>query len=60
MTAKVMEKYDRMIADGLVPMGRWGEGDDVAHVVSALASGTFAYATGSVIHVDGGLNIERF
>jgi 3-oxoacyl-[acyl-carrier protein] reductase len=60
MTAKVSDKYDRLIADGLVPMGRWGEGNDVAHVVSALASGAFAYATGSVINVDGGLNIDRF
>ena len=60
MTAKVAEKYDRLIADGLVPMGQWGEGEDVARVVSALVSGAFAYATGSVIDVDGGLNIGRF
>ena len=42
MTAPVTEKYDRLIADGVVPAGRWGEGDDVARVVSALASGSFA------------------
>lgn len=60
MTAKVMEKYDRLIGEGLVPAGRWGEGEDVARVVSALAGGTFAFATGSVIDVDGGLNIGRF
>ena len=60
MTAKVTKKYDRMIADGLVPAGRWGEGEDVARVVSALASGAFAYGTGSVINIDGGLSIERF
>lgn len=60
MTAKVTGKYDRLIAEGLVPAGRWGEGSDVAEVVAALASGRFAFATGSVIAVDGGLSIGRF
>ena len=60
MTAKVADKYDRLIAEGLVPAGRWGEGEDVARAVSALATGSFAFATGSVIDVGGGLNISRF
>ncbi|GEO12881.1 3-ketoacyl-ACP reductase [Microvirga aerophila] len=59
MTAGVTEKYGRLIANGLVPAGRWGEGDDVANVVTSLASGAFAFATGSVIDVDGGLSIGR-
>lgn len=59
MTAKVTEKYNRLIGEGLVPAGRWGEGEDVAKVVGSLASGGFAFATGSVIEVDGGLSIER-
>jgi 3-oxoacyl-[acyl-carrier protein] reductase len=59
MTAGVTEKYDQLIANGLVPAGRWGEGDDVANVVTSLASGAFAFATGSVIDVDGGLSIGR-
>jgi 3-oxoacyl-[acyl-carrier protein] reductase len=59
MTAPVTAKYDRLIADGIVPAGRWGEGEDVAKVVASLASGAFAYATGSVIDVGGGLNINR-
>ena len=29
MTAGVKEKYDRLIADGLVPQGRWGTAEDV-------------------------------
>lgn len=60
MTAAVTEKYDRLIADGLVPAGRWGEGEDVAKAVASLASGAFAYATGSIIDVGGGLSISRF
>ena len=60
MTAGVSAKYDGLIAGGLVPAGRWGEAADAASVVAALASGSFALATGSVIDVDGGLNIGRF
>jgi 3-oxoacyl-[acyl-carrier protein] reductase len=59
MTARVKERYDRLIADGVVPMRRWGEPEDVARVVAGLASGAFAFATGSVIEADGGLAIHR-
>ena len=59
MTAKVAAKYDARIADGLIPAGRWGEGEDVASCVAALAGGQFAYATGTVINADGGLLIPR-
>lgn len=59
MTAKVSARYDGMIAQGVVPMRRWGEPDDVAAVVAALASDAFAFATGSVIEVGGGLAIPR-
>lgn len=59
MTAKVAAKYDARIAEGLIPAGRWGEGEDVAACVAALTSGQFAYATGTVINVDGGLLIPR-
>jgi 3-oxoacyl-[acyl-carrier protein] reductase len=59
MTAPVREMYDQRIADGLIPEGRWGQPDDVGRVVSALLRGDAPYATGSVIHVDGGLTIPR-
>ena len=59
MTAKVAAAYDERIAAGLVPAGRWGETGDVAAVVANLACGDFAFATGSVIAVDGGLSIPR-
>ena len=54
MTASVAETYDRRIAEGLVPQGRWGEPEDVGRVVAALARGDAAYSTGAVITVDGG------
>lgn len=59
MTAGVAEKYDRLIAGGLVPAGRWGEGADIARAVVALASGAFGFSSGAVIGVDGGLAIPR-
>jgi len=59
MTAGVSAKYDALIAGGLVPMKRWGEPDDIGSAVAALASGRFAFATGSVIDLDGGLSIGR-
>jgi len=59
MTAGVREVYDRRIADGLVPEPRWGQPADVGRVVAALLRGDAPYATGSVVHVDGGLTIPR-
>jgi 3-oxoacyl-[acyl-carrier protein] reductase len=59
MTAAVRDLYDRRIADGLVPEGRWGQPEDVGRIVAALVRGDLAYATGSVIHVDGGLAVPR-
>ncbi|MBB3977491.1 NAD(P)-dependent dehydrogenase (short-subunit alcohol dehydrogenase family) [Rhizobium azooxidifex] len=59
MTAGVSSKYDVLIAGGLVPMKRWGEPDDIGAAVAALASGRFAFATGSVLDLDGGLSIGR-
>jgi 3-oxoacyl-[acyl-carrier protein] reductase len=59
MTAPVREKYDAAIAGGMVPQQRWGEPEDVARVVSALARGDFDYATGLIVDVGGGLHIPR-
>jgi len=59
MTARVKEVYDQRIADGLVPEKRWGYPDDVGRMVAALLRGDAPYATGSVIHVAGGLQIGR-
>jgi 3-oxoacyl-[acyl-carrier protein] reductase len=59
MTAGVQAAYDQRIADGLVPERRWGTPDDVGRAVAALVRGDLAYATGSVINVDGGLSVAR-
>jgi 3-oxoacyl-[acyl-carrier protein] reductase len=59
MTAGVKTAYDKRIADGLVPEGRWGTPEDVGRIVAALLRGDAPYATGSVITVDGGLSLPR-
>ena len=59
MTAGVTSKYDALIAEGLVPAQRWGEGADVATAVCTLARPDMGFSTGSVINVDGGLTLSR-
>lgn len=59
MTAAVAQKYERWIADGVVPQRRWGEPADVGRTVAALASGQLPFATGDAFHVDGGLHIQK-
>jgi NAD(P)-dependent dehydrogenase (short-subunit alcohol dehydrogenase family) len=59
MTAPVADRYDEAIAGGLAPARRWGEPADVGAVVASLASGQFAFATGSVVAADGGLSLPR-
>jgi NAD(P)-dependent dehydrogenase (short-subunit alcohol dehydrogenase family) len=59
MTAGVKDKYTAQIEGGLVPAGRWGQPADIGDVVVPLAEGRFAFATGAVIPVDGGLSIAR-
>jgi len=59
MTAPVKEKYDRLIAEGLSPIRRWGTPDDVARAVVALTTDAFPFTTGDRINVDGGFHIRR-
>ena len=59
MTEAVKEKYDRLIEDGLVPLGRWGQPEDIAKAVLALCDGTLGYMTGESLILDGGMHIRR-
>jgi NAD(P)-dependent dehydrogenase (short-subunit alcohol dehydrogenase family) len=59
MTSVVKEKYDRLIAEGITLIKRWGYPQDIANAVSILCSGKLTYSTGEVINVDGGFHIRR-
>lgn len=59
MTAGVKEKYDGLIASGLVPQKRWGSPDDVGKAVRAICRGDFPFSTGDVIYLDGGFHLRR-
>ena len=59
MVAPVVEKYEKLAAEGLLPLGRLGESDDIARAVRALADGHLDYATGQVLDVDGGFHLRR-
>jgi NAD(P)-dependent dehydrogenase (short-subunit alcohol dehydrogenase family) len=59
MTGAVKEKYDKLFAEGLAPINRWGEPSDIGKAVVAVAQGLFPYSTGQVFNVDGGFHIQR-
>lgn len=59
MTAAVKEKYDRLIEEGLWPIRRWGQPDDVARAVAAIVSDYFPFTTGQRIDIDGGFHIRK-
>jgi len=59
MTEKVKDKYAKLIEDGLTPIKRLGQPQDVADAVLAIASGRLDFATGQVINADGGFHIRR-
>lgn len=58
MTAAVRDKYDRLIADGLTPIKRWGLPEDIARAVASCVRGDFKFSTGEVINVDGGYHLR--
>lgn len=58
MTKVVTEKYDKMFVDGVFPIARWGQPEDVAYVVSFMCSEGFSYTTGDYVDVDGGFHIK--
>lgn len=59
MTAKVSEKYDKLISEGITPIRRWGTPADIAQAVYMLSQGLLPFSTGEVINVDGGFHLQR-
>lgn len=59
MTARVKDKYDKLIAEGFIPQKRWGMPDDIARAIASLARGDWDFSTGSIFEISGGLNIRN-
>lgn len=59
MTGPVKARYDKLIhEDGLTPIRRWGQPDDVARAAVAIATDLLPFSTGEVINVDGGFHLR--
>ncbi len=58
MTAKVKEKYEKMIENGITPIRRMGHPEDIGKCVASIAAGNFDFCTGTVIDCDGGFNVR--
>jgi len=59
MTSIVKEKYDKLIAEGITPIKRWGLPEDIARAAGAIAEGRLDFSTGQIINVDGGFHLRR-
>ena len=53
-------EYRQWQADNEIPVGRYGEPEDIANLVTFLVSPRASYITGAVIPVDGGLRRYQF
>lgn len=59
MTSKVKEKYENLISQGITPISRMGQPEDVAKCVISVAQGNLDFCTGTVIDCDGGFSVRR-
>ena len=60
MTSGVSAKYDKIINEtDLLVQKRWGLPEDIGKAALGLAEGYFAFSTGAVIPIDGGLMLKR-
>jgi NAD(P)-dependent dehydrogenase (short-subunit alcohol dehydrogenase family) len=60
LTSVVKDKYDRLILEeGITPIRRWGQPEDIGNAVIAIAKGLMPFSTGEIINVDGGFHISR-
>ena len=59
MTKVVKDRYDQLISEGLTPIKRWGQPEDIGRAVTAIALDYFPFSTGEVFNVDGGFHLRR-
>jgi len=59
MTAVVKDKYEKLISEGMTPIDRIGQPEDVADMVYAACTGLLDFTTGQVLNADGGFHLRR-
>ncbi len=59
LTEVVKDKYDKLIAEGVTPIKRWGYPEDIGKAIVAIAEDYLPFSTGQIIDVDGGFHIHR-
>jgi len=59
MTSVVHAKYEKLIAEGITPIRRFGKPEDVAKMVVAACSGLLDFTSGQVLNADGGFHLRR-
>ena len=60
MTAPSKACYDKLIAEGLTIIKRFGRPEEVGRIAATLALGLLPYTSGQVIAADGGLLTVRY
>ena len=60
MTAPARAYYDEKLAQGLTPIARWGEPEDIGRAVATAATGGLPFTVGQVLAIDGGLARRMF
>jgi NAD(P)-dependent dehydrogenase (short-subunit alcohol dehydrogenase family) len=48
-----------LIAEGLTPITRWGQPQDIGKTIKAIALDYLPFSTGEVINVDGGFHLRK-
>jgi 3-oxoacyl-[acyl-carrier protein] reductase len=56
MTASLPEAVTKAMLEN-IPMKKYGQPEDVAHMVAFLASDKANYITGQIMEVNGGMNM---
>lgn len=60
MTRGVWDSYGALLEQGLAPIRRWGEPEDIGGAIATLAAGAMPYSTGHSFPIDGGMLMPRF
>ena len=59
MITVAKDRYEKLIAEGMLPIARMGLPSDVADTVYAACSGLLDYTTGQILNADGGYHLRR-